>query len=196
MSYAMDQGPRPHLITVDEYHRMAEAGLIAPDARVELIEGVIIDMAPIGPLHAAAVDRLSKLLTFAVDDRAIVRTQGPLSLARWLEPQPDIAVLTLRAGSYAMAHPTGHQALLVVEVTDSRRPYDFDAKLALYARHGVREVWIADVSRSEFHTFRARTDIGYSVVDSTREPGKLEVPSLEGTSVDLTGLFEFDLQPD
>lgn len=196
MSYAMDQGPRPHLLTVDEYHRMTEVGLIAPDARVELIEGVIIDMAPIGPLHAAAVDRLSKLLILAIGDRAIVRTQGPLGLTRWSEPQPDLAVLALKVGSYSLSHPTGHQSLLVIEVTDRRRSYDFDARLALYARHGVREVWIADVAKGEFHTFRARTDIGYSDVDSTREPGKLAVPALEGVSVDLTGLFEFDLQPD
>jgi Uma2 family endonuclease len=105
MSVAMEDWPRRHRITVDEYHRMAEVGLLAPDARVELIEGVIIEMPPIGNRHAAAVDRLFRLLDRAVGDRAIVRCQGPVQLGDLSEPQPDFALLAPREDFYDINAP-------------------------------------------------------------------------------------------
>jgi Uma2 family endonuclease len=188
MSYAMEEGPRPHRITVDEYHRMAEVGLLAPDARVELIEGVIIDMAPIGPPHCSAVDLLTELLVLAVSGRAIVRTQGSVRLNRWSEPQPDIAVLKSRLGRYRQAHPSGKDIYLVIEVSESSLKFDLNAKAKLYARYGVPEVWVADLNANVLHFFRGRTDVGYREVTSTRTPGVLEVPSL-GVAIDLSKLF-------
>ena len=188
MSYAMEEGPRPHRITVDEYHRMAEVGLLAPDARVELIEGVIIDMAPIGPPHCSAVDFLNELLVLAVSGRAIVRTQGAVRLNRWTEPQPDIAVLKPRLGHYRQAHPSGKDIYLVIEVSESSLKFDLNAKAKLYARYGVPEVWVVDLNANVLHFFRGRSDLGYRDVTSTKTPGVLEVPSL-GVTVDLSRLF-------
>src|SRR5690606_35185066 len=91
MGMPMESWPRRHRITVDEYYRMAEVGLLAPDARVELIEGEIIDMPPIAPDHGSVVDRLTHLLVPAVGERAIVRVQGAVRLSRMSEPQPDVA---------------------------------------------------------------------------------------------------------
>src|SRR5262245_33111432 len=119
MSVAMKHFPRPHRISVQEYYRMAEVGLLAPSARVELMEGVIVDMPPIGSSHAAAVRRLNNLLLGAVGNRAIVSCQCPIRLDDFSEPQPDFAVLAPREDFYEHRHPTAAHTLLVIEVSDS-----------------------------------------------------------------------------
>jgi Uma2 family endonuclease len=192
MSNAMEDWSRLHRITVDEYHRMAEVGLLAPDARVELIEGVIIDMAPIGTFHAVVVDRLNVLLVHAVGEQGIVRVQGPVELSRSTEPLPDFAVLKPRENAYRRAHPQGADTLLAIEVSDTTLRYDRHTKLPLYARHGVQEVWIADVNRACLHVCRSRTDVGYSDIQVLTDPGRLAIPLLDDVSVDLTGLFVFE----
>ncbi|MEP7243993.1 MAG: Uma2 family endonuclease [Gammaproteobacteria bacterium] len=193
MSNAMEDWLPRHRITVEEYHRMGELGLFAPDARVELIEGEIIDMAPIGSGHGTVVDRLSKRLMFAVMDQAIVRTQGTVELSRWNQVQPDISVLKPRSDEYSRANPCGAEALLIVEVSDTSLRYDCSAKLALYARYGVREVWVADVVNRRVHFFREPGDVAYADVSVMAEPGSIAVPFLRGLSVNLNGLF--DLEP-
>jgi Uma2 family endonuclease len=188
MSYAMEQGPRTHRITVDEFHRMAEVGLLAPDARVELIEGVIIDMAPIGGTHGKCVDLINERLVLAVHGRAIVRTQGAVELSRTCEVQPDVALLRHRQGGYS-DNPEAPDTLLVIEVSDSSTEYDFDTKLKLYARYGVPEVWIFNIRTARLHFFRSRNHLGYAEETSTTAPGLLPLPSL-GLTVDLSGLAQ------
>src|SRR5262245_27163525 len=119
MSVAMEEFPRRHRITVEEYHRMAEVGLLAPDARVELIDGEIIDMPPMGSRHAAIVRRIQELLTDAVGKRALVQAQLPVRLDNYSEPEPDLAVLARREDYYAAKHPTPADTLLAVEVSES-----------------------------------------------------------------------------
>jgi Uma2 family endonuclease len=188
MSYAMERGPQTHRITVDEYHRMAEVGLLAPDARVELIEGVIIDMAPIGSAHGRCVDHLNERLVLAVHGRAIVRTQGAVELSRFSEVEPDIALLRFQREGYGEANPLGPDVLLVIEVADSSVEYDFGTKLELYARYRVSEVWILNLRTKVLHFFRSRSDLGYAEKDETRAPGVLPLPSL-GLTVDLSDLI-------
>lgn len=192
MSYAVEDWSRPHRITVDEYYRMAEVGLLAPDARVELIEGAIIDMAPIGELHAVVVDRLVRRFFRALDDKAIIRVQGPVRLSNYTEPEPDFAILKPRPDEYRRGHPRGPDTVLAVEVSETTLRYDLRTKLPLYARHGIEEVWVADVNRSGLHVCRRRTDVGYSNIEFVEGPSRLSISSLEGVSIDLTGLFEFD----
>ena len=187
MSYAMEQGPRTHRITVDEFIRMAEVGLLAPDARVELIEGVIVDMAPIGSVHGRDVDLISERFVLAVHGEAIVRTQGSVQLSDDTLPQPDIALLRFREDGYIGKHPNGSDILLVVEVADSSVDYDFGKKLKLYARYGVQEVWVLNVQTDTLHFFRSRTDLGYREETSTQRPRIIPIPSL-GLAVDLSGL--------
>ncbi|HZF14963.1 MAG TPA: Uma2 family endonuclease [Steroidobacteraceae bacterium] len=119
MGTSMESWLPRHRITVDEYHRMAEVGLLAEDARVELIEGEIIDMAPTGSRHSAVVSWLNELLGKAVGNRAIVWVQCSVQLSRSSEPQPDLALLKRRGDFYASAHPRGADTLLVVEVSDT-----------------------------------------------------------------------------
>ena len=140
----------PHRFDVDDYYRMAAAGILGPEDRVELIEGEIVDMAPIGSDHAATTDILNELVARAIaTGRVQVRVQGPLRLDRRNEPQPDLMLLRPRPDRYRSGHPTAADVLLLVEVADTSLAYDRGPKLALYARHGVPEVWLIDlVSRA------------------------------------------------
>ena len=136
-----------HRLNVEQYHRMSEAGVFEPDARVELIEGEIIDMAPIGSRHFSAVSRLNRMLVEATGSRAVVSIQQSLRLDRFTEPEPDIAVLKPRDDFYAEALPTGADALLVIEVADSTIAFDLRTKARLYATHGVLTYWVVDLPR-------------------------------------------------
>jgi Uma2 family endonuclease len=150
--------PTRRRFDVDAYYRMAEVGILSPKDRVELIDGEIIEMAPIGAPHGGKVDRLTSLVARIVaEGQAIARVQGPLRLDHRNEPQPDLMLLRPRADFYESGHPTAADVLLLVEVADSSLAWDRGPKLALYARHGVPEVWIVDL--------RGRT------VDVCRQPG-------------------------
>lgn len=188
MGTLMESWPRRHRITVDEYYRMAEVGLLAPDARVELIEGEIIDMAPIGSEHGG-VDLLNRLLTRAVGDRAIVRVQGAIRLSPVTEPEPDVALLKPRADFYRHEHPTGDDVLLVIEVSDSTLRYDRDIKVPLYARHGVPEVWIVDLQDNRLLTYASPIDGEYERRNAAAEPGLTPIAALPDVAVDLSGLL-------
>ncbi|MBV8457956.1 MAG: Uma2 family endonuclease [Acetobacteraceae bacterium] len=123
------------LLTVDDYHRMGEAGILSEDDRVELIEGELVEMAPIGSEHAASVAALNHLLVLAVGARGLVFPQNPVRLDPHNEPQPDFTVLKPRPDGYRSALPRAEDILLIVEVSASSLGYDRGLKLALYARH-------------------------------------------------------------
>src|SRR5262249_53336494 len=143
-----------HPITVEEYHRMAEIGLLNEDSRVELIEGEIIDRAPIGISHNCVVDRLNRWLVMAAGEQGIVRVQGSFRLSNITEPQPDVILLKPREDFYASKLAAGEDTLLVVEVSDTTLRYDRDIKVPLYGRHGIPEVWIVDLETGRLHLFR------------------------------------------
>lgn len=185
-----DEWPRKHRITVHEYHRMAEEGLLAPDARVELIEGEIIDMAPIGPPHGSVVDELTYAFIHAVGRRAIVRVQGAVRLSERSEPQPDLALLKPRKDHYRRSQPAPSDTLLLIEVSDSTLRYDRHIKVPLYARHGIPEAWIIDTRAGKLHVFRSPKKGAYTDVSSTSRPAVLPVPGLSGVNLDLSGLLE------
>ncbi|MEJ0040522.1 MAG: Uma2 family endonuclease [Gammaproteobacteria bacterium] len=189
MSVAMEDWPRRHRITVAEYHRMAEDGSFAPDARVELIDGVIIDMPPIGSPHAGTVTELHTLLSRAVGERAMVRSQLPIQLGDNSEPQPDFALVAPRKGFYKDRHPTADDTLLVIEVSDSTLSDDLRSKMVFYARHGIREYWVVDIGNRQLHVFRSPAGTGYEQASSLHQPGVLDITALPGTSVDLSSLF-------
>ena len=187
MNVRTEKWPRPHRLTVDEYYRMAEVGLLAPDARVELIEGAIIDMAPIGELHIAAVMHLTHRLVEAVGRHALVSVQGAVRLGIHDQPQPDFAVLRPSADGYRKHVPATADVLLLIEVSDTTLAFDLGAKARLYARHGIAELWVADVERSLLHVFRSPSD-GRYISELTLTPGRLAIPAL-GIEVDLSDTF-------
>ena len=147
-----------------DYHRMAEHGIIKPDARVELIDGEIIRMSPIGRRHNAAVDRAARILDRNVGDDAIVRTQGSIALGDDGEPEPDLVLLRYQADFYADEQATAADVLLVVEVADSSEEYDREVKVPLYARHGIPETWVANLNRDQVVAYRDPTPSGYATM--------------------------------
>jgi Uma2 family endonuclease len=152
---------RRYRLTVDQYHRMAEVGIIPPDCRVELIGGQIYTMSPIDPWHSGVVNRLVHRFVRGLDDRAVVHVQNPTVLDPHSEPQPDVMLLAPRADFYGTAHPTPSETLLVVEVADTSLQHDRDRKLPLYARRGIAEVWIVSRRDDAIEVFRGPSADGY-----------------------------------
>lgn len=186
----IDKKHSPYRFSVEQYYRMAEIGVLAPDARTELIEGEICDMPPIGCRHAATVSWLHRQLAKAVGDRAWVFEQSPLRLSRHTEPQPDLMLLRPRRDRYSEAHPSARDTLLVIEVTDSTWLYDREIKMPLYAAYGVREAWLVDIGVKTLDCYGAPHGGAFVEQTSMQTPGPLVVPSLD-LHVDLTRLFSF-----
>ncbi|WP_376095240.1 Uma2 family endonuclease [Roseomonas sp. CCTCC AB2023176] len=140
-----ETGLRRHKLDVAAYYRMAEVGILGPDDRVELIEGEILDMAPIGSAHGATVDSLAEAVRAGLARRAIVRVQGPLRLSGESELQPDLMLLRPREDRYRGSHPGPGDVLLLVEVADSTLRTDRTVELPLFASQGIAEVWIVSL---------------------------------------------------
>ena len=178
-----------HRLTVDDYHQMAESGILGPDDRVELIAGEVLDMSPIGSLHAALVRALARWLADSNGSKAIVAVQDPIHLDDASEPQPDIALLTPRADYYAAAHPGPSDTLLIVEVAESSLAYDLGVKVPLYARHGIPEVWVIDAATRTTHCFRQPGPEGYADCSEIPADGPLTCSALPGEPTSLTTLL-------
>lgn len=189
MGLQMEIWPRRHRVTVHDYHRMAEVGVLAPDARVELIEGEIIDMAPIGQDHQSIVDQLNRMLVRAVGDDAIIRVQGSVRLGEWSEPQPDVVVLRPRPDFYRARLATGADSLLVIEVSDTTLLYDRDKKVPLYARHGVPEIWIVDVQHAALLVYGELHAGAYGRHIVLERPATVPLTRLPGVVLDLAPIF-------
>ncbi len=189
MSVAMEDMPRRHRITVDEYYRMVEVGLLAPKARVELIDGEIIDMPPIGDPHMATVDRINELLIHAVGDRAIVRCQGAVQLGDFSAPQPDLVLLARREDYYSTRRAVAEDIFLTIEVSDTTLSYDRGRKMALYARHRVPELWVIDVNSRRLHLYRRPSENAYLDVSSLEAPSTMTVERLPEVTLDLSWLL-------
>jgi Uma2 family endonuclease len=154
--------PEKIRISVDRYQKMVATGVLTERDRIELIEGEMINMAPIGPKHAALTARLTKLLVLAVGDTAIVSPGGPVNLGEFSEPQPDLLLLRARGDYYAGKIPEAVDVLLLIEISDSTLAFDQSTKRALYARHGVVEYWIVDVEGKRIEVHREPTANGYA----------------------------------
>jgi len=154
---------RRYRFTVEQYHRMGDVGILPPDCRVELIDGQIFTMSPIGPWHSGVVNRLNRWFVTGLGDRAVVHVQNPTIVDRRSEPQPDIMLLEPRADFYGTAHPTPNDTLLVVEVAESSLAHDRRRKLPLYARTGVTELWIVSRRADAIDVFREPTANDYRV---------------------------------
>ncbi|MCO5169189.1 MAG: Uma2 family endonuclease [Planctomycetes bacterium] len=180
---------RRHRFTVDDYHRMAAAGVLHEDDRVELIEGEVVVMSPISNRHAACVDRLTELLVHALARRAIVRVQNPLRLDRYSEPQPDLVVARRRDDFYAADGPGPGDALLAIEVGDSSVKFDRLVKAPLYARSGVQEVWLVDLGAEEVSVCREPAAGAYQDVQVRRRGEALALAALPDVVVQVVDIL-------
>lgn len=166
---------RPRLLSVGDFHRMIEAGILGPEERVELVEGELIAMAAIGARHAHAVGRLTMRLSRSLPDSTVLWVQNPVQLDAHTEVYPDLAVISDR--DYGEEIPEPHDVLLVIEVSDTTLGYDQGKKVPLYARHGVPEVWIVNLAKGVIEAFRQPSSDSY---DEIRRygPGDTIAPAL------------------
>jgi Uma2 family endonuclease len=187
MSAQTESWPRPHRLTVHDYYRMAEVGLLSPDDRTELIEGEIVDMPPIGSEHAFGVTLLTERLLRAVGDSAVVRVQQPVRFMPRSEPQPDFALVRRTADAYRHAHPVAKDVLLLIEVSESTLRYDLEVKARLYATHGIPEYWVVDLVNRRIVRHRTPGRAAYAQCDHVAS-GALPLPTL-GAQISLAELF-------
>ena len=181
----------PRRFTVEEYHRMGEAGILAEDERVELIEGEIVRMTPIGSHHAGTVARANRVFSSRLGERTIVWVQSPIRLAvQQSELQPDVALLRSRPDFYVKSHPEAADAFLLIEIADTTVELDRNVKIPLYAKAGVREAWLLDLHADRLEVFRQPTPAGYRNVHALGRGQALTVqafPDLTLTVDDLLG---------
>lgn len=178
-----------HRVSVEDYHRMAAAGIFGEDDRVELIEGEVVDMPPIRSRHGGVVKRLIQAFS-VVGQRAIVSVQDPLRLGLGSEPQPDLMLLEPRADFYADAHPEAGDVLLLVEVGDTSARFDREVKLPLYARHGIREVWLIDLDTRQVEVCRRPLPEQANYADRTiLAAGTISPAALPDCSIEIGQLF-------
>lgn len=156
--------PAKHRLSVADFLRMAKAGILNEDDRIELIAGELIDMAPIGSRHVSVVGVLGEMLTLAIHGKAFVLVQSPVVLQDDSQPQPDIVLLQPREDRYASSLPRPADIMLVIEVADTSLEYDRDTKIPLYARSGIPEVWLVDLRDEVIEVYRDPGPTGYKIV--------------------------------
>ncbi len=184
-----DTPPTRFKLTVEQYHRMGEVGILGENDRVELIDGELIRMAPIGSLHLGLVTRLNRLLIERSGGRAVVSPQNSLILSDVTEPQPDFSLLRWRADDYMSAVPVAADTLLVIEVADSSLRYDRDVKLRFYAESGVPEVWIVDARRRQLLVHREPVDGSYRSARTLAAGEAVACTALPQVRIEVDELF-------
>lgn len=150
-----------HRFTIEEYFRMAESGILKPEAKVELIDGEIVDMLPIGPFHSGSVTRLTRAFNRISKDRWLVASQAPLHLGKHSMPEPDVMLLRPSKDDYTTRHPEPGDVFLIIEVSDSSLAFDQSTKLPMYAKAGIEEVWILNVPQKQLEIYRQPQFFGY-----------------------------------
>jgi Uma2 family endonuclease len=175
--------------SVEEYLRMGEAGILSEDDRVELIDGEIVDMPPIGIPHTGAVKRIANELKLQLGRTAVLSVQDPIKIGDFSLPQPDIALLRPRDDFYSTAYPVPDDILLVVEVAESSVRYDREKKLPLYAAAGIPESWLVDIPARKLTLYREPAADGYRTAVEVADLTRVAPTALPDCALDLRGLF-------
>ena len=168
---------------------MAEVGLLSGESPVELIEGEIIHMAPMGNQHHTVVEKLRVALESALAGRAPVKVRRACRLSNITEMQPDLIVMKPGREYHPTQFPTGYDTLLVIEVSDTTFVYDHDIKMPLYAAHGVPEVWIVDLESRCVRFFRSLVDGRYTDVQTNATPDTMRLTEFPDSNIGLAGLL-------
>jgi Uma2 family endonuclease len=178
-----------HRFSVADYHRMAETGLLKPDARVELLDGRIIDMSPIGPFHGGVTGRLNQWFNLQSRNRWLVWVQNPLHLDDYSEPEPDLMLLRPAPDFYTSRHPVAEDVFLLIEVADSTLDYDREEKLSAYARAGVAEVWVVNLVDRCIESYREPSFVGYAKSATFRAGDAVSPAAFPGVGFPVSELF-------
>jgi Uma2 family endonuclease len=175
--------------TADDYQRMGQVGILRKKDRVELIDGEIVTMTPIGPRHCANVDRATRAFVTKAGDSAIVRVQGSVRLDLYTEPAPDLVLLRPRTDFYVSHHPGPADILLIVEVADSSIEYDREVKARVYARSGVHEYWLVDLNGQELVCYSSAENGTYQNVQRCTRGQSLAPQLLPGCVISAEDLL-------
>jgi hypothetical protein len=181
--------PRRYKLSVADFHKLGAAGILGEDARVELIDGELIEMSPIGPRHASTVDSLAELLAPQSAGRFRLSAQNPLAIPPRSEPQPDLMLLRPRADRYADSLPGPDDVLLLIEVADRSADYDRGVKRALYAQAGIREYWVVDLTAARVEVHRGPGADGYAQQLDFGPADKISPEALPEVAVELRLVF-------
>jgi Uma2 family endonuclease len=155
----------PHRkFTVEDYHNFIDSGVFKPEERLELWEGEFIEMSPIGKRHAGCIDAISEMLRDYLQKQAIIRTQNPIVLSDFSEPQPDVTLLKRRDDFYRTVNATAKDVLLTMEVSDTTAKFDRDIKFPRYAENGIQEAWLIDLENDRVEIHTQPTAKGYKLV--------------------------------
>lgn len=149
------------LISVAEYHSMGELGILNPDEKVELLAGQIVKKSMKGTRHTSTNKRIEKVLERLLGDRVLVRTQDPIRLDNYSEPEPDVAIVVPNLSFYADHHPTPSEVYLIIEISDTTLRQDCEYKAKLYAQGGIEDYWVLDINNRQLYVFRLPSPDGY-----------------------------------
>jgi Uma2 family endonuclease len=175
--------------TVQDYHRMSEMGFLTPEERTELINGQIVLMASKGAPHVTSLHLLANELRDQLGNTALVRTQDPIQLDDWLEPEPTLVIARGTVSDYADRHPRPSNIELVVEVADSTLKQDCEIKDKLYAQAGITDYWVLDLKNRQLHVFRNPTPTGYTSHLILTEPNQIAPLSFPSLTLSLTAIL-------
>ena len=179
-----------HRFSVADYYRLAGSGVLPPGARVELLDGRLIDMSPIGPFHGGLVNRLGRLFHLQAQGRWVVSVQNPVRIDDYSEPEPDVMLLRPAADDFTSRHPQPADVFLLIEVADTTLDYDRAEKLPAYGRAGIPEVWIVNLTDLVVEVYRDPHFTGYGSKTALR-PGDFAKPqAFPDVAVDVGELLK------
>lgn len=181
---------RLHPFTVQDYQRMAETGILQEDDRVELLDGEILEMSPIGSRHAAIVDYLNAWFSREMGAEAIVRVQSPVRLSLYSEPQPDLTLLKPRPDFYENAHPGPEDVLLLIEVAESSLDYDRDFKLPRYGEASILESWLIDLAGQRLLAYKEPLGRCYRTIQEYHSGDSVPVRAFPSVSLSLESVLK------
>jgi len=182
--------PAKHRFSVKEYYRMAETGVLRPNARVELLDGQINDMSPIGPFHGGVTKFLTQFFVATAKGRWTTSVQDPVRLDDHSEPEPDLMLLKPSADFYRKRHPLPEDVFLLVEISDSSLERDQEEKFPAYARAGIAEVWIVDLNDQIIEVYRQPNFTGYGAKTILREGDPARPQAFPDAMVDVAELLK------
>jgi len=181
--------PTKHLTNLDEWRRLGEANIFPPESRLELINGEILEMAPIGFNHAGHLKRINKLFTKLVPDNIILSVQDPLQLGELSEPEPDFMLLKPNDDFYSSRHPNANDALLLIEVADSSLTFDQNQKLRLYALHDIPEYWLLNLNDSCLEVYRKPNGEVYAEKTTLRVGDTITLSQLDKITINIADIL-------
>ncbi len=189
ISNTVTNGVKPHLITVDEYDRMIEAGIYTENNRIELLNGEIIEIMPKGTKHTSANSRIVRFFIKLFDEKVIVRGQDPIRLDDFSEPEPDIVLANWDEKEYSENHPTPPDILLIMEISDTTLAYDRDDKARAYSRNGIQQYLLLNLQNQTLEDYREPNADGYGAKRTYRSGDVFNLVAFPEIEIKFDDLF-------